>query len=445
VTRDKKDRGDPLNVDDATRSKSVSPPVDDTDWLKTAAIIFVSIGHFGYFFVEDARWWSVVGRLAAPTFFFLIGYARARTVPLSWIWLGIILTVLESWNADWTWVAPNILLSFAFIRLARPHVERLVERYGWAAFVASSLDSWRCCRSAAKCFDYGSEGWLWALFGLYQRRYVDGRAAAQLAGASTPGSASQPSIASQAEPTSLPHGTSRAGAVRMDPPQREADPARRMRRRRCCIRPGRNRRNSRFLRFLSRSSCWSSSLYPFACACFGADRAACKPPESATGVVRFIGRRTLLIYAVQLAGSELLVKVLPDDEQEDSLAPPVVPLPDRAQVGRPGTARRRARLWAAADDQRPEKNFEALWKTFHNRYPFFELRNVDWNKQYEIYRPQVTSETSDEELFDVLRRMLDPLDDGHVELKAKLSGHREPRRFTRRRCPPSIVNSQAEG
>ena len=190
VTRDKKDRGDPLNVDDATRSKSVSPPVDDTDWLKTAAIIFVSIGHFGYFFVEDARWWSVVGRLAAPTFFFLIGYARSRTVPLNWIWLGIILTVLESWNADWAWVAPNILLSFAFIRLARPHVERLVERYGWAAFVVLVCGLVAVLPLAAKGFDYGSEGWLWALFGLYQRRYVDGRAAAQLAGASTPGSAS---------------------------------------------------------------------------------------------------------------------------------------------------------------------------------------------------------------------------------------------------------------
>ena len=216
VTRDKKDRGDPLNVDDATRSKSVSPPVDDTDWLKTAAIIFVSIGHFGYFFVEDARWWSVVGRLAAPTFFFLIGYARSRTVPLNWIWLGIVLTVLESWNADWAWVAPNILLSFAFIRLARPHVERLVERYGWAAFVVLVCGLLAVLPLAAKCFDYGSEGWLWALFGLYQRRYVDGRAAAQLAGASTPGSA--------------------ALAVRMDPPQCGADPARRMRRRRSCIR-----------------------------------------------------------------------------------------------------------------------------------------------------------------------------------------------------------------
>ena len=182
--------------------------MDDTDWLKTAAIIFVSIGHFGYFFVEDARWWSVVGRLAAPTFFFLIGYARSRTVPLNWIWLGLILTVLDSWNDDWAWVAPNILLSFAFIRLVRPRVERLAERYGWAAFVVLVGGLLAVLPLAAKCFDYGAEGWLWALFGLYQRRYVDGRAAAQLAGPSTPGSDSQPSIPPKAEAPTPPHGTS---------------------------------------------------------------------------------------------------------------------------------------------------------------------------------------------------------------------------------------------
>jgi hypothetical protein len=435
VTRDKKDRGDPLNVDDATRSKSVSPPVDDTDWLKTAAIIFVSIGHFGYFFAEDARWWSVVGRLAAPTFFFLIGYARSRTGPLNWIWLGIILTVLDSWNADWAWVAPNILLSFAFIRLARPHVERLVERYGWAAFVVLVCGLLAVLPLAAKCFDYGSEGWLWALFGLYQRRYVDGRAAAQLAGASTPRSASQPSIASTAEPTPLPHGTSARAQS------------------------GWTRPNAGLIRLAAcvvaapvyvwqEQKEFSFPPLPFTvvvlelvalsvCLClFRRGPSRLQPPESAAGVVRFIGRRTLLIYSVQLAGSELLVRVLPDREQEDSLAPSaVVPLPDRAQVGS------LAPLAVARDySQRPmtsdpEKNFEALWKTFHNRYPFFELRNVDWNKQYEIYRPQVTSETSDEELFDVLRRMLDPLDDGHVELKAKLSGHRELRRFTPEKMP----------
>ena len=69
----------------------------------------------------------------------------------------------------------------------------------------------------------------------------------------------------------------------------------------------------------------------------------------------------------------------------------------------------------------PEKNFEELWETFHHRYPFFELRKVDWKKQYDIYRPKVTRKTSDDELFDILCQMLDPLDDGHVELKTKAS------------------------
>ena len=84
-------------------------------------------------------------------------------------------------------------------------------------------------------------------------------------------------------------------------------------------------------------------------------------------------------------------------------------------------------------DRDPEKNFEALWKTFHTRYPFFALRKVDWNKQYEAYRPKITHETSEEELFDIFCRMLDPLNDGHVELKAKLCGQR--RFFTAEKKP----------
>jgi hypothetical protein len=78
----------------------------------------------------------------------------------------------------------------------------------------------------------------------------------------------------------------------------------------------------------------------------------------------------------------------------------------------------------------PERNFEELWETFHNRYPFFQLRKVDWKKQYDTYRPKVTKETSDDELFDIFCQMLDPLDDGHVELEAKASGDRKKRFFT---------------
>ena len=81
----------------------------------------------------------------------------------------------------------------------------------------------------------------------------------------------------------------------------------------------------------------------------------------------------------------------------------------------------------------PERSFEELWQTFHTRYPFFDLRNVDWRKQYAAFRPKVTNATSDAELFDLLCQMLEPLNDGHVELEARLDGKR--RRFTAEKKP----------
>jgi C-terminal processing protease CtpA/Prc len=90
----------------------------------------------------------------------------------------------------------------------------------------------------------------------------------------------------------------------------------------------------------------------------------------------------------------------------------------------------RATIVAAMTNRDPEKNFEELWETFHNRYPFFELRKVDWKKQYDTYRPKVTKATSDDELFDIFSQMLDPLNDGHVELEARAIGGRKKRTFT---------------
>jgi hypothetical protein len=77
----------------------------------------------------------------------------------------------------------------------------------------------------------------------------------------------------------------------------------------------------------------------------------------------------------------------------------------------------------------PEETFETLWTTFYNRYPFFDIRGVDWQEQYERYRPEVTAQTTDEELFDILCRLLAPLNDGHVTLTATMSGR------TRHFCP----------
>ena len=56
-------------------------PVTTTDLLKLAGLTLVLIDHYGLFFDPNADWWRVVGRGAAPVFFFLIGFARTRTVP----------------------------------------------------------------------------------------------------------------------------------------------------------------------------------------------------------------------------------------------------------------------------------------------------------------------------------------------------------------------------
>ena len=37
-----------------------------------------------------------------------------------------------------------------------------------------------------------------------------------------------------------------------------------------------------------------------------------QPPEAIAGALRFVGRHTLEIYAIQLAGSELVKKLLPN-------------------------------------------------------------------------------------------------------------------------------------
>lgn len=66
----------------------------------------------------------------------------------------------------------------------------------------------------------------------------------------------------------------------------------------------------------------------------------------------------------------------------------------------------------------PEAVFENLWSTFNEEYAPFEERNVDWRVQYNSFRPKVTSETKDDELFSIMSQMIKTLDDGHVTLTA---------------------------
>jgi carboxyl-terminal processing protease len=63
-----------------------------------------------------------------------------------------------------------------------------------------------------------------------------------------------------------------------------------------------------------------------------------------------------------------------------------------------------------------EKNFEIFWSDIYNTYPYFNKDQVDWPAVYNTNRNKVTANTSDTELFYILRGMLDLLSDGHKSL-----------------------------
>ncbi len=147
-----------------------SRPVTTTDAWKLVGLAFVLVDHTGLFFDPENTWWRLFGRIAAPIFFFLIGFARARAVPWTWLAFGVALTIadyLASESLAETTV--NILVHFALLRwLLLPLWERWVMPHPWrvAALAALCLP---LIPYTDTVLEYGTEGWLWALFGLAHR------------------------------------------------------------------------------------------------------------------------------------------------------------------------------------------------------------------------------------------------------------------------------------
>lgn len=74
-------------------------------------------------------------------------------------------------------------------------------------------------------------------------------------------------------------------------------------------------------------------------------------------------------------------------------------------------------LLPSIPDNTPVSNFESMWKGFNQWYGLFETRGVNWDSLYSVYRPLVTDQMSNEQLYTVLCQMITPLDDIHVFLQ----------------------------
>lgn len=87
-----------------------------------------------------------------------------------------------------------------------------------------------------------------------------------------------------------------------------------------------------------------------------------------------------------------------------------VELPLECQNGGMFTAEDNGFTGDARDD------FQILWHAFNAHYPFFSLRNKDWQQEYDSHVDLVTSSTTAEQLADIFSSMLENISDGHVAI-----------------------------
>ncbi len=155
----------------ATTTKSTA--VTSYDLIKTAALITMIIDHAGVYFFPDDMWWRAVGRLSAPFWLFLVGYARSRDLSPK-LWIGLIVLTASSFISGGPVFPLSILLTILIIRLTidkiGPYMVSEQERMMAVAtifFFASPFTFF--------LMDYGSLGYLTALFGYIARLRYEGK------------------------------------------------------------------------------------------------------------------------------------------------------------------------------------------------------------------------------------------------------------------------------
>lgn len=105
------------------------------DGLKILATLLMIIDHVGIYFLDDNSFCRLMGRGAAPLFFFLVGYSGKVHLSAFLIVYGIILSFTGGILADHIWI--NILLNFVVIHFLLQYapLERLPLMIRLIAFV----------------------------------------------------------------------------------------------------------------------------------------------------------------------------------------------------------------------------------------------------------------------------------------------------------------------
>lgn len=64
----------------------------------------------------------------------------------------------------------------------------------------------------------------------------------------------------------------------------------------------------------------------------------------------------------------------------------------------------------------PAQNFQIFWNDFDRYYAQFSIRHIDWNSVYTLCRPQISSSTTEQQLFGVISNIVRSINDMHTNL-----------------------------
>jgi hypothetical protein len=143
------------------------------DLFKAFAVVTMIADHAGYYFFPDDLWWRVAGRMSAPVWLFLIGYANSRDLSAR-LWVGAGVLIVASGMLGPTILPASILPVVLAIRLV---LDRVLLKMGRG--VSDTLEVWclilLLALPTALMSDYGAVGLAVALYGAYVRRLSEGR------------------------------------------------------------------------------------------------------------------------------------------------------------------------------------------------------------------------------------------------------------------------------
>jgi hypothetical protein len=73
---------------------------------------------------------------------------------------------------------------------------------------------------------------------------------------------------------------------------------------------------------------------------------------------------------------------------------------------------------------KPTVCFNELWQAINDRYTFFDYKQVNWDSIKAVYQSQVNDDMTEQQLFDVLAKVIGSLRDGHTSLYAPIDTFR---------------------